>query len=37
MSSAVVVPHGNSTSKNRAMRALGAELIERGHDFQDAL
>ena len=31
---AVVVPHGNSESKNRAMRALGAELIERGHDFQ---
>ena len=31
---AVVVPHGNSTAKNRAMRALGAELIERGHDFQ---
>jgi threonine dehydratase len=35
--SAVVVPHGNSTSKNRAMQALGAELIERGHDFQAAL
>jgi threonine dehydratase len=34
---AVVVPHGNSTSKNRAMLALGAELIERGHDFQPAL
>ena len=31
---AVVVPRGNSTSKNSAMRALGAELIERGHDFQ---
>ena len=31
---AVVVPLGNSTSKNSAMRALGAELIERGHDFQ---
>lgn len=31
---AVVVPHGNSVSKNRAMQALGAELIERGHDFQ---
>jgi threonine dehydratase len=30
----VVVPHGNSVGKNRAMRALGAELIERGHDFQ---
>jgi threonine dehydratase len=33
---AVVVPHGNSTSKNRAMQALGAELIERGHDFQSS-
>ena len=31
---AVVVPHGNSAGKNRAMQALGAELIERGHDFQ---
>jgi len=35
--SAVVVPHGNSVSKNRAMQALGAELIERGHDFQASL
>lgn len=34
---AVVVPHGNSVSKNRAMQALGAELIERGHDFQASL
>jgi len=34
---AVVVPHGNSVTKNAAMRALGAELIERGHDFQAAL
>ncbi len=34
---AVVVPRGNSPAKNRAMRALGAELIESGHDFQDAL
>lgn len=34
---AVVVPHGNSPGKNRAMRALGAELIERGHDFQASL
>jgi threonine dehydratase len=33
---AVVVPHGNSISKNRAMRALGAELIESGHDFQSS-
>ncbi len=34
---AVVVPHGNSATKNAAMRALGAELIERGHDFQASL
>ena len=34
---AAIVPHGNSVSKNRAMQALGAELIERGHDFQAAL
>jgi threonine dehydratase len=31
---AIVVPHGNSASKNAAMRALGVELIEEGHDFQ---
>ncbi|MFL6281222.1 MAG: threonine dehydratase [Vicinamibacterales bacterium] len=34
---AVVVPHGNSETKNAAMRALGVELIERGHDFQASL
>lgn len=34
---ALVVPHGNSVGKNEAMRALGAELIEDGHDFQAAL
>ena len=33
----VVVPHGNSVEKNAAMRALGAELIEVGHDFQASL
>jgi threonine dehydratase len=33
----IVVPHGNSREKNAAMRALGAELIEQGHDFQSAL
>ena len=32
----VVVPHGNSVEKNRAMRALGAELIEHGEDFNAA-
>jgi threonine dehydratase len=34
---AVVVPHGNSETKNAAMRALGVEIIERGHDFQASL
>lgn len=33
----IVVPHGNSVEKNDAMRALGAELIEHGDDFQAAL
>ena len=33
----IVVPHGNSVEKNAAMRAFGAELIEHGHDFQDAI
>jgi threonine dehydratase len=32
----IVVPHGNSTEKNAAMAALGAELVEHGHDFQAA-
>ncbi len=33
---AMVVPHGNSVEKNAAMRALGVEVIEHGHDFQAA-
>jgi len=33
---AIVVPHGNSAEKNAAMRALGAELIEHGRDFDEA-
>ncbi len=32
----VAVPHGNSREKNAAMRALGVELVEEGHDFQSA-
>jgi threonine dehydratase len=32
----LAVPHGNSRSKNAAMRAYGAELVETGHDFQSA-
>ena len=33
----VVVPHGNNPEKNSAMRAFGAELIEYGADFDEAL
>ncbi len=33
----IVVPHGNSAEKNRAMKAQGAELVEHGHDFQESL
>jgi threonine dehydratase len=33
----IVVPAGNSLSKNAAMRALGAELREEGADFQESL
>jgi threonine dehydratase len=32
----IYVPHGNSIEKNRAMRALGATLVEHGDDFQAA-
>ena len=32
----IVVPRGNSVEKNAAMRALGAEVIEIGDDFQEA-
>jgi threonine dehydratase len=32
----IYVPHGNSTEKNRAMRAFGAVLVEYGDDFQAA-
>jgi threonine dehydratase len=33
----IVVPHGNSPEKNRAMKAQGVELVEHGHDFQESL
>ena len=33
----IVVPHGNSVEKNRAMVAQGAELVEYGQDFQESL
>jgi threonine dehydratase len=32
----ILVPRGNSVEKNRAMKALGADLIEHGEDFQAA-
>lgn len=32
----IVVPHGNSPEKNRAMVGFGATLVEHGHDFQAA-
>ncbi len=32
----IVVPRGNSTEKNAAMKALGVELIEYGDQFQEA-
>jgi threonine dehydratase len=32
----IVVPHGNSIEKNRAMEGFGAQLVEAGHDFQAA-
>ncbi len=32
----IVVPYGNSAEKNAAMRALGADLIEHGADFDAA-
>jgi threonine dehydratase len=32
----IFVPHGNSVEKNAAMRALGAEVVEFGADFQEA-
>lgn len=33
----IVVPHGNNPEKNAAMRSLGAELVEHGSEFQEAL
>ena len=36
MSALVYVPHGNSASKNVAMQALGATLVEHGNSFDEA-
>ncbi|MEO1525724.1 MAG: threonine dehydratase [Planctomycetota bacterium] len=33
----IVVPRGNSVEKNRAMKGLGATLVEQGDDFQESL
>ena len=32
----IVVPRGNNPDKNRAIRQLGAELIEHGRDFDES-
>jgi threonine dehydratase len=32
----IVVPRGNSTDKNAAMRGFGADVVEHGHDYQAA-
>lgn len=32
----IVVPEGNSIEKNNAMRGFGGEVVEFGHDFDDA-
>jgi threonine dehydratase len=36
LTATIVVPHGNSVEKNRAMAAFGGSLVEHGHDFQAA-
>ena len=36
LSATIVVPNGNASEKNAAMRALGAELIEHGNSFDEA-
>ncbi len=36
MTATILVPFGNNPEKNKAMRALGVELIEHGDDFQEA-
>ena len=37
ISATIIVTHGNSCEKNSAMLAYGAELLEYGDDFQEAL
>lgn len=33
----VFVPHGNNPEKNEALRGLGAELVEQGRDYDEAV
>ena len=33
----ICVPHGNNPEKNTAIRGYGAELIEAGHDYDEAI
>jgi threonine dehydratase len=33
----ICVPHGNNPEKNAAMRGLGAELVEAGRDYDEAV
>jgi threonine dehydratase len=33
----ICVPHGNNPEKNAAIRGYGAELIESGHDYDEAV
>src|SRR5215475_11514892 len=37
ISATIYVPHGNSTDQNSAMRAFGADVVEFGLDFDEAL
>jgi threonine dehydratase len=36
LSATVLVPHGNSVEKNRAMESFGARLVVHGRDFDEA-
>ncbi len=36
LAATIYVPHGNSTEKNAAMQAFGADVIEYGRDFDEA-
>ncbi len=36
LSATILVPHGNSVEKNRAMKSFGAELVVHGRDFDEA-